>query len=117
MSFQDILEELLHALPGAEAVVLLDSQGELVLEVGDGDPRHRLVGAYQGITLSRARSVSRRYPLGEVALLASRYSKGQVVLHALKEGYYLILALSQEASLPRGTRLIALAAAKLNQEL
>jgi predicted regulator of Ras-like GTPase activity (Roadblock/LC7/MglB family) len=117
MPYQKILDELLRSLPGAKAAVLLDSQGELVIEAGDKDPHHRLVGAYQGITLSQARRISRRYPVGEVASLASRYTLGQIAVRSLKDGYYLILALSHEASLPRSATLLSEAAARVNQAL
>ena len=117
MPYLKILEALLAGLPGSQAAILLDSQGELVVEAGDKDPRHRLIGAYLGIALLRLQRTGAEYPVGPVTLLFSRYTTGQIVLSPLKDGYYLVLCLSREASLPRGAYLLTRAAVEMNQEL
>ena len=117
MPYKKILEELLAALPGSRAAVLLDPHGELVVAAGDKDPAHLLVGAYQGITLSRVRKISDDYPVGNITHLAFRYALGKIVSQPLKDGYFVVLSLSQDANLPLGVNLLERAARLVNEEL
>lgn len=117
MPYKRILEELLAALPGARAAVLLDPHGEVVVAAGEKDPNHLLVGAYQGITLSRVRKISDDYPVGEIGHLASRYAGGKIVSRPLKDGYFVVLALSPDANLPLGVDRLERAARLVNEEL
>ena len=104
MPYRRILEELLALVPGSRTALLLDAQGEVVVGAGDMDERHRLIGAYQGIALQAARRTGGRYLTGEVRSMHCRYAGGQVVLVALKDGYYVILALRADASGALGLR-------------
>ena len=81
-------------MPGAEGAFLLDSEGEIVVQAGQGGYRHRLIGAYQGITLSIARRAGARHGMGMVQALTCRYSEASLVLRPLKDGYYFVLALA-----------------------
>lgn len=102
MPYQFFLEDLVARLAGAQAALLLDSEGEVVVEAGARDERHRLIGAYQGIVLADARRILDRYEGGELGLIVCRYSRGTVILRPLKDGYYLIVAIAPEASLAQG---------------
>jgi predicted regulator of Ras-like GTPase activity (Roadblock/LC7/MglB family) len=117
MPYKKILMDLLQDLPGAHAAVLLDAQGELVVEAGDGDARHRLIGAYQGIALSRLEKLANDYPTGSVRALVSRHTQGQVVVTPLKDGYFLVLSLTPHANIALGVHLLAKTAVLVNQEL
>src|SRR5262245_37097952 len=97
-----ILERLLAAVSGARAALLLDPNGEVVVEAGTKDVRHRLIGAYQGIALSTARRATASHDVGLIAQFCCRYAEGAVVLTALKDDYYLIVLLAPEASLAVG---------------
>jgi predicted regulator of Ras-like GTPase activity (Roadblock/LC7/MglB family) len=81
-------------VPGAEGALLLDSEGEIVIQAGQGGYRHRLIGAYQGIALSIAARAARRHGVGTVQALTCRYSQAVLVLRALKDGYYFVLAMA-----------------------
>ncbi len=104
MPYQALLEGLLRSVPGAETALLLDSEGEVAFEAGERGLRPRLIGAYQGIALQAARRTGGRYLTGEVRGMHCRYDGGQVVLVALKDGYYVILALRADASGALGLR-------------
>ena len=90
-----LLDRLVERVEGARAAVLLDEEGERVVESGARDYRHRLIGAYQGIALIAAQRA-----LGELAgpidYILCRYDWGAVVLRPMRDGYYLILSLSPE---------------------
>jgi predicted regulator of Ras-like GTPase activity (Roadblock/LC7/MglB family) len=104
-------------VPGARAALLLDATGELVMESGARDERHRLIGAYQGITLGEAQRASDRAGLGPVQQLVSRYDGGHVLLQPLKEGYYVVLLLAPGARPGRARHSLPPAQAKMNRAL
>jgi predicted regulator of Ras-like GTPase activity (Roadblock/LC7/MglB family) len=98
-----LLERLLASVPDASAALLLDGNGEVVVEAGprvDRD-RHRLIGAYQGIALHTARQSMERHDVGAISCLVCRYRSGSVILRPLRDGYYLLVALTPEAGLGR----------------
>ncbi len=97
MPYQALLEGLVRSLPGARVALLLDAEGEVVVEAGARDYSARLIGAYQGIALATARRTAERYRNGEVECLLCRYSAASVILRSLRDGYYLVLALEPGA--------------------
>jgi predicted regulator of Ras-like GTPase activity (Roadblock/LC7/MglB family) len=114
-----LLEQLLASVPGALAALLLDPNGEVVVESGPGldRDRHRLIGAYQGIALEAARKAVARYDVGAIACLVYRYAAGSLILRPLRDGYYLVVALGPEANLGRGIHFSAEAKTDLDAEL
>jgi len=112
-----ILEKLLRAMAGAHAALLLDANGEVVVQAGAKDVRHRLIGAYQGIAFAAARRAAERHEIGPIDQFCCRYATGTVALTALKDDYYLIVSLAPEASLAVCLWHSALAREELNVEL
>ena len=103
-------------MPGAEGALLLDSEGEVVVQVG-GDFRHRLIGAYQGISLAIARRIGTRHGTGAVESLTCRYSGAALVLRPLKDGYYFVLAMTPGGGLADAERRSESARRRIDQEL
>jgi len=115
--YQRILETLLARVTGARTVLLLDTQGEVVVGAGDLGERHRLIGAYQGIALGMASRTADRFEAGGVRSLVWRHRGGSVVLSTLKDGYYLVVALGA-GSLPAvAVRHCEEARARLDEEI
>ena len=104
-------------MPGAEGALLLDSEGEVVVQAGAGHFRHRLIGAYQGISLAIARRIGTRYGVGALESLTCRYSGAAVVLRPLKDGYYFVLAMSPGGALAYAERRSDSARRRIDQEL
>jgi len=102
MPYQALLEKLVSSVEGAQAALLLDSTGEVVVGAGDLGEGPRLIGAYQGIALARAREVDNRYTTGEIDHILCRYDDGNVILRPLKDGYYLVVSLLSSASVGFG---------------
>jgi len=117
MPYQAVLERLVRAVPGVQAALMLDSEGEVVVETGTREDRLRLIGAYQGIALATARRTASRYASGPVNYMLSRYAWGQVILRPLKDGYYMILSLDPDAPTGLGLHHSELAQARLDREL
>jgi predicted regulator of Ras-like GTPase activity (Roadblock/LC7/MglB family) len=117
MPYRSILEALIASVPGSQAALLLDVQGEVVVGAGELDERHRLIGAYQGIALGMASRTSARFEAGGVVTLAWRHEGGSVLLTTLRDGYYLVLALGPQAILALARRHSDEARDWLNREL
>jgi len=116
MPYQGLLDGLL-SVEGAVGAFLLDAMGEVVLDAGARDDRHRLIGAYQGIALSQARRTADRYGAGEVRYLLCHYDWGSLILRPLKDGYYLLLSLAPDANIGRCLHRSAEVQERLNAEL
>lgn len=104
-------------MPGARAALLLDATGELVMRSGAPDERHGLVGAYQGIALTRAHRAAHRAGIGKVRLIVSRYEQGHVLSQPLKDGYFLVLLLAPKASPSLGRHFLGPVETQMNQAL
>jgi len=104
-------------VPGAEGALLLDSEGEVVVQAGAGDYRHRLIGAYQGIALAIAHRIGARHGIGAVESLTCRYSGAALVLRPLKDGYYFVLAMAPGGDLADAVRRSERARGRIEQEL
>lgn len=117
MPYLLLLERLLRAVAGSQAALLLDAQGEVVVEAGARDDRHRLIAAYQGIGLAAARRSTARFAAGRIGYMACRYAWGSVILRPLRDGYYLVFSLLPEASLAQAVRHSAATQADLDREL
>lgn len=112
-----ILDELVRSVPGAEGALLLDSEGEVVVQAGAGDYRHRLIGAYQGIALAIARRIGTRHGVGALESLTCRYSGAALVLRPLKDGYYFVLAIAPGGGLADAVRQSESTRRRIDQEL
>jgi hypothetical protein len=106
-------------VPGSRAALLLDPNGEVVVEAGplEERDRHRLIGAYQGIALMTARQATDRYDAGRIGCLVCRYAQASVILRPLRDGYYLVMSLAADASLGRAVYVSAATQASLDAEL
>ncbi len=104
MPYLGILENLRARVAGADAALLLDSQGELVVGAGELGEKERLIGAYAGITLGMALRGTERYEGGRIDHLVWRHSHGSVVICPLKDGYYLAVFLGSDAIVAAGVQ-------------
>lgn len=117
MPYRALLQSLVQSVSGACAALMLDSAGELVLQVGDEQERHRLIAAYQGIALGSVRRTLERHAAGGLDYMHCRYAAGDVILRPLKDGYFLVLSLARAGDLVRGLRRSLETQERLNAEL
>jgi hypothetical protein len=92
----------MRSVDGALGAVLLDSEGEVVVESGARDFRHRLIGAYQGIALTNVQKTLGSYAAGGIHFVLCRYAWGSVIMRPLRDGYYLILSLAPQVPIGPG---------------
>jgi predicted regulator of Ras-like GTPase activity (Roadblock/LC7/MglB family) len=116
MPYQRLLDELVRAVD-ATGALLLDAEGEIVVEGGVRDYRHRLIGAYKGLALATVRKTVARHGAGDIAYLLYRYTDGVVILRPLKDGYYLVLSLPVGGRVGEGLHHSGRAQESLNREL
>jgi predicted regulator of Ras-like GTPase activity (Roadblock/LC7/MglB family) len=117
--YQTLLEQLVKTVSGANAAVLLDVEGEVVVEAGaqaDRD-RHRLIGAYQGLMLAAMRRFSPGCDLGPLDYMIRRHRDGTIILRPLKDNYYFVLCLAPDAPTALGIHHSARTQKLLNEEL
>jgi predicted regulator of Ras-like GTPase activity (Roadblock/LC7/MglB family) len=117
LPYKAILERLVDSVDGVQAALLLDANGEVVVDAGERGERQRLIGAYQGIALARAREVDGRYATGEIQHVLCRYSGGHVILRPLKDGYYLVVSLAPSANVGLGLFRSAESQERMNEAL
>jgi predicted regulator of Ras-like GTPase activity (Roadblock/LC7/MglB family) len=117
MPYRAILERLLRSVAGAEAALLLDAQGEVVVDAGRIERRHLLIAAYQGIALASARRTAAQHGAGGIQMIACRYAGGGIILCPLKDGYYFVLTTGPQVSLGVGLHRAQFARELLDKEI
>lgn len=92
--FRLILNELLVTTRGALAALFLDYEGETVELVCDrqlSDHDLRVLGAYQGIFLTRLRGMCQKLRAGDPRRFKLEFPDLGVLSYDVKDGYYLVL--------------------------
>lgn len=99
--FRLILDELLATTGGAMAAIFLDWEGETVELVCDRDLNDhdlRIIGAYQGIYLTRLRELCDRIDAGQPQRFKLEFEETKLLSYDLKDGYYAVLVLEGHAN-------------------
>jgi len=94
--FRLILDELLVTTHGALAALFLDWEGETVELVCDrdlSDHQLRILGAYQGIFLTRLRSMCSKIGAGAPERFKIEFAEMSVLSYDVKDGYFIVLLL------------------------
>ncbi len=100
MDFQYVLADLLAKVEGALGVLFLDYDGETVEAMGCTNSIYdiKVLGAYQGIFLGKAKTFARELNLGTCEETIMQIGREKFVTRALPDGYYITLILGEEAS-------------------
>ncbi len=94
-AFASILADLLVRVPGGKAAALVDRDGETVDYSGRGSPYEmRVAAAHFRIVLDETRG---QPSLGGVRSLVARASRASFAVHALPDGYALVVCLARGA--------------------
>jgi hypothetical protein len=94
-AFAAILADLVARVPGARSAALVDRDGETVDYSGRGSPYEmRVAAAHFRIVLDETR---RQPSLGAASSLVARASRASFVVHALPDGYALVVCLARGA--------------------
>ena len=92
-AFAAILGDLMRRVPGARGAALVDSEGETVDYSGRGNPYEmRIAAAHFRIVLDEAR---RQAALVDVRSIVARAARASFAVHALPDGYALVVRFSR----------------------
>lgn len=118
--FQLILNELVATTSGALAAIFLDYDGETVNLACDRDLSDhdlRIIGAYQGIFLTRLRALCAETSMGEPRRIKFDYEQHAVLSYDLRDGYYVVLLVDHTANEGLAWRRLERAREKLLAEM
>ena len=102
MAFRRILQQLVRRTHGSLGALFVDYEGETVevvterpLDADDHDLR--VIGAYQGIFLTRLREVAEKLPIGHPQSFKIEFERTVILSCDVKDGYYVVLVVDHEA--------------------
>ena len=118
MVFRSILRDLVTAVDGALAALFIDHQGEAVDTVGFlSDYDRKVIGAYQGIYLTRVESICRAIDLGRVDRVKIEFEGSTILKSVIDDEYYLILVLRPGANEGTAWNQLAITRERIRQEM
>lgn len=92
MSFEVILKELVDQVPQAIGAILVDWEGEAVMEHCHCDPYDiRFIAAHKGIILERLKEMQSTRQSGEVEDVVVTSSKGHLIIGCIDKDYSLVM--------------------------
>jgi predicted regulator of Ras-like GTPase activity (Roadblock/LC7/MglB family) len=101
MSIEDILKDLVDSTPQAEGAILVDWEGEAVLEQCHGDPYDiRFLAAHQGILLNRFKEIHVEGSMGEVAEVVITARDAHILIGVVDKDYTLVLRVGRRCLVP-----------------
>ena len=92
MSFEVILEELIDQLPLAIGAILVDWEGEAVMERCHCDPYEiRFIAAHKGIILAHLKAMQSTAQVGEVENVVVTSNCGHLMIGCINQDYSLVM--------------------------
>ena len=116
-SFTDILQRAVERVPGALGAIFAAWDGEAVDVVAPDHDQLLILAAHYGIVLNHVQSVLHLFHFGEAHEIILQHERMDLLVHAVGEGYYLLLAVGGAAHLATALREVASAATALRAEM
>lgn len=92
MSFEVILKDLVDQVPQAIGAILVDWEGEAVMEHCHCEPYDiRFIAAHKGIILVRLKEMQSTPQIGEVEDVVVTSDKGHLIIGCIDQDYSLVL--------------------------
>ena len=116
--FSTILEAAVVHTPGSIGCAFAASDGELVDSFARFDAEEwALLTAHYGVVLGHMQSALRTFHYGEAEVVILTHQRLDILVHAVSEGYYALIAMRHPAQLALAQAQLARAAADLRQEM
>jgi predicted regulator of Ras-like GTPase activity (Roadblock/LC7/MglB family) len=116
--FAGLLEQLLAAVPGALGAILVDREGEAVVQAGRIEAYDlQVMGAHQGVVVQQLRMLMDRCGGGRLEELVITGAVGRVLVLPVTDACSLVLALDRCVQLGRARQAARRCASALHQEL
>lgn len=92
MSFERILKELVNSVPQAIGAILVDWEGEAVMEHCHCDPYDiRFIAAHKNILLARLKEMQSAAQMGAVEDVVVTSSRGHLIIGCIDKDYSLVM--------------------------
>ncbi|MEI7815799.1 MAG: roadblock/LC7 domain-containing protein [Desulfuromonadales bacterium] len=118
MSFEVILQSLVDQVPQAVGAILVDWEGEAVMEHCHCDPYDiRFLAAHQGIILARLKEMQSAAQIGEVEDVVVTSSKGHLIIGCIDQDYSLVMNVERECPVALALYHFRLAIGSLKREI
>lgn len=116
--FADILETAMAATPGAIGGAFAAWDGEAVEYISTWDDTEWLIlTAHYGVVLSHIQSALHTFHFGEAETVCVTHASLDIVVRAVKEGYFALLAVETPSNLGKAMRALDRAALLLREEM
>lgn len=116
--FEEILREVVKAVPGAKGAIFIDWEGEAVDVYSTiGNTNIRLMGAHWGIVYHHARAALKKIGQGGPQELVMNFSQLQVIIRRVTDDYVVIFTLRPGCHLGRALGVLDWAEEKLRAEM
>jgi predicted regulator of Ras-like GTPase activity (Roadblock/LC7/MglB family) len=114
--FSGILQQAVERVPGAIGAIFADWDGEAVDQVGkDARDEMLLIGAHYAVIMNSVQALLRLFHFGEAVEIVVQHDKLDLCMHAVGDGYYVVLAVSSGGHLASALRETRACAAGLRQ--
>jgi predicted regulator of Ras-like GTPase activity (Roadblock/LC7/MglB family) len=118
MSFEGILKELVDSVPLAIGAILVDWEGEAVMEHCHCDPYDiRFIAAHKGIILSRLKEMHCAAQIGQVEDVVVTSSKGHLIIGCIDQDYSLVMNVERTSPTGRALHHFRRAVSELKKEI
>lgn len=118
MSFEVILKDLVDHVPQAIGAILVDWEGEAVMENCHCDPYEiRFIAAHKGIVLARLKEMRSAAQIGEVEDVVVTSSKGHLIIGCIDQDYSLVMNIGRSCPVALALYHFRLAITELKKEI
>ena len=118
MSFETILQELVDRVPHAVGAILVDWEGEAVMEHCHCDPYDiRFIAAHKGIILARLKEMQSVAQIGEVEDVVVTSSGGHLIIGCIDQDYSLVMNVERSCPVAVAMHYFRAAIGELKKEI
>jgi predicted regulator of Ras-like GTPase activity (Roadblock/LC7/MglB family) len=116
--FTGILQQAVERVPGAIGAIFADWDGEAVDLFNKSDRDELLhIGAHYAVIVNNVQALLRLFHFGEAVEIVVQHDKIDLCVHAVGEGYYVVLVVSSGGHLASALRETRACAAGLRREM
>jgi predicted regulator of Ras-like GTPase activity (Roadblock/LC7/MglB family) len=118
MSFEVILKNLVDNVPHAIGAILVDWEGEAVMEHCHCDPYEmRFIAAHKGIVLARLKEMQSSAQQGDVQDVVVTTSNGHLIIGCINQDYSLVMNIARNGLVAMALHHFRMAIIELKKEI
>ena len=118
MSLDSILKNLVNSVPQAIGAILVDWEGEAVMEHCHCDPYDiRFIAAHKSIILQRLKEMQSAAQIGEIVDAVITSSNGHIIIGCIDQDYALMMNTERTSPMTEALHYFRRAVSELKKEL